>query len=257
MTGKINRNLEKSYNPKRIRRIMKRLNLYSVIRRKRKYNYQKNLPEQTAENIMKRDFKASNINEKWCADVTEFKIDKNSRKLYLCAIIDLYDRSIVSYQVSVRNDNKLVFDTYKKAIINNQSAKPIFHSDRGYQFTSKIFKVMLEKQGMIQSMSRVGKCIDNCVIEGWFGIIKSEMVDYRKSENLEELELEISKYIEYYNNERYQERYKFLSPTEVRNEAIKANHLKSEVRDYPIKVDSKIIKYYKALEKNNLAQLQM
>lgn len=248
MTLYINRDLKTNYNQKRIRRIMNTLNLQSVIRRKRKYNYKKSTPEQTAENILARDFYALDINEKWCTDVTEFKINNDSRKLYLCAIIDLYDRSIVSYQISNRNDNKLVFDAFKKAVKVNPNAKPIFHSDRGYQFTSNTFKKMLEEQGMIQSMSRVGKCIDNCPIEGWWSIIKTEMVDYKKCNNLDELKIMIQEYIKFYNNGRYQERYNSLTPMEVRNNAIKAKSKNELIKEYPIKINSKIIKYYKTLE---------
>ena len=257
MCGKINRELEINYNVKRISRIMKRLGLYSIIRKK-KSKYQKNISEQIAENILGRDFKALNINEKWCCDVTEFKIKNTSKKIYLCAIIDLYDRNIVAYQLSLKNDNKLVYEAFKQAIESNPNARPIFHSDRGYQFTSRTFREILRKQGMVQSMSRVGKCIDNCVIEGWFGIIKSEMIEYENSKNFEELKDRISKYIEYYNNERYQERFNFLSPQEVRNEAIEVNQKKGRVKDYPIKINPKIVKYYQRIEeKNNLVQLQV
>jgi len=97
------------------------------------------------------------------------------QKIYLCSILDLYDKSIVAYSTSYRNDNKLVFDTFDKAISLNPTAKPIFHSDRGFQFTSKVFKFKLDEQGIIQSMSRVGKCIDNRLMEAFWVTIKSEM----------------------------------------------------------------------------------
>ncbi|NDO32520.1 transposase family protein [Enterocloster clostridioformis] len=100
---------------------------------------------------------------------------RDGKKLYLSAIFDLYDRFPVAYAVSRRNDNKLVFDTYDKALRDNPDAKPIFHSDRGYQYTSRVFQSKLQKQGMDQSMSRVGHCIDNGPTEGLWGIIKSEM----------------------------------------------------------------------------------
>ena len=87
--------------------------------------------------------------------MTEFKVPGKKKKLYLSAIIDLYDRYPVSYAVSARNDNKLVFKTFDKAIALNPCAKPIFHSDRGFQYTSKMFKKKLVKQEMRQSMSRV------------------------------------------------------------------------------------------------------
>lgn len=97
------------------------------------------------------------------------------KKLYLSAIIDLYDRYPVAYVISTRNDNRLVFKTFDQAVAANPDAKPVFHSDRGFQYTSGAFKKKLEKQEMKQSMSRVEHCIDNGPTEGFWGIIKSEM----------------------------------------------------------------------------------
>ncbi len=85
----------------------------------------------------------------------------------MSTIIDLYDNSIVSYVVGHSNNNKLVFDTLDIAVANNPTAKPIFHSDHGYQYTSKNFKAKLDKISATQSMSYVGRCIDNGPIE-WF-----------------------------------------------------------------------------------------
>ena len=125
---------------------------------------------------MKRDFSASKPNEKWVTDVTEFKWYKNSvcHKLYLSAILDLYDRRIVSFVISDRNDNPLVFKTFNKAVKANPDAHPIFHSDRGFQYTNRAFHHKLEQAGMTQSMSRVAKCIDNGPMEGFWGILKRE-----------------------------------------------------------------------------------
>ena len=121
---------------------------------------------------------------KWLTYVTEFKLT-NGTKAYLSAIIDLYDNSIVSYVVShSNNNNKLVFDTLDIAVANNPTAKPIFHSGRGYQYTSKNFKAKLDKISATQSMSYVGRCIDNGPIEWFWGIIKSEMYYLKKSYDL-------------------------------------------------------------------------
>lgn len=163
-----------NYSENRIKRVMKLLGIKSVIRQKKK-KYINTTPEITAENVLKRDFYASAPNEKWATDVTEFKIIESSQKLYLSAIIDLYDRSIVSYVVSTRNNNNLVLDTFDKAIELNPGVKPIYHSDRGFQYTSKWFQTKLKEKEMIQSMSRTGRCIDNGPTEGFWGIIKSEM----------------------------------------------------------------------------------
>lgn len=146
------------YSVKYIHRLMQVLRIKAKIRRKHS-NYIKFKPEQIGENILHRDFKAKWKNQKWCTDVTEFKVAGQKHKLYLSAIIDLYDRSIVSYILSNHNNNKLVFDTFDLALKEYPNAKPIFHSDRGFQYTSKQFKMKLDEVGMIQSMSRVGRCI--------------------------------------------------------------------------------------------------
>ena len=203
----INRLNNEHYSKNRIHRIMKVINIHSVIRRKRK-KYQSAAPEATAENILNRDFYAKAPNEKWATDVTEFKWYEGPviHKLYLSAILDLYDLTPVSWVVSRRNDNKLVLDTFAKAIQNNPDAKPIFHSDRGFQYTNKIFHQKLVDAGMIQSMSRVGRCLDNAPMEGWWGILKSEMYYLKKFTSREALVSAIEDYIHFYNTRRYQKR---------------------------------------------------
>ena len=221
MTMYINRLNNTNYSWKYIRRLMRKLNIKSKIRQKR-YNYIKVQPEQVGENILSRDFTSNYPNEKWLTDVTEFKVICQKQKIYLCSILDLYDKSIVAYTLSFRNDNKLVFDTFDKAITSNPTAKPIFHSDRGFQFTSKIFKFKLDGQGMIQSMSRVGKCIDNGPMEAFWGTIKSEMYYLNKFYSTENLIQSIKDYIEFYNNKRFQAKLKNLTPMEYRNQALMA-----------------------------------
>ena len=174
MTAWINHFNHTTYTVKRVHRIMKKLGIHAIIRKKKK-KYQTSSPEISAENILKRDFNATEPNQKWTTDVTEFKVPKDKKKLYMSAILDLYDRSIVAYALSSRNDNKLVFDTFAAAILESPDAKPIFHSDRGFQYTSKVFQQKLQTQKMVQSMSRVGHCIDNGPTEGLWGIIKTEM----------------------------------------------------------------------------------
>ena len=94
--------------------------------------------------------------------------------------MDLYDNSIIEYKLSFKNNNHLVFSMFDKAIQKYPNAKPIFHSDRGFQYTGNVFKSKLEESGMTQSMSRVGKCIDNGPMEGFFGTLKVEMFLWKK-----------------------------------------------------------------------------
>ncbi len=219
MTLWINNRCKSNYNVKRIRRLMRLIGISSVIRRKRK-GYIKHKPQITAENVLNREFAALNPNEKWLTDVTEFKVIGSNIKLYLSAIIDLYDKSIISYKLGTSNNNKLVFDTYEEAIKNNPKAKPMFHSDRGFQYTSKVFKHKLDQQEITQSMSRVGRCIDNGPMEGFWGTLKAEMYYLNKFHDIKVLENEISKYIDFYNNKRYQNKLKGLTPIEYRNQAL-------------------------------------
>ena len=238
MTSWINHFNHTNYSKKRVHRIMKKLNVHSVIRKKKK-KYLSSTPQAVAENILQRDFYATAPNQKWATDVTEFKIPGEKKKLYLSAIIDLYDRYPVSYVISYRNDNRLVFKTFDKAIITNPDAKPIFHSDRGFQYTSKVFQRKLDNQGMQQSMSRVGHCIDNGPTEGFWGIIKSEM--YALYEIIDEASLRfaIKDYLRFYAEERIQERYNCKTPLEVRMEALSAVN----PTEYPIPENKRINKY--------------
>ena len=215
MTIAINRNYQTRFNKKRIRRLMRALQLQSVCRKKRN-NYTPSTPEVTAENILNRDFHADKPNEKWLTDVTEFKwySGQEVHKLYLSAILDLYDRRIVAYKIGSSNNNKLVFDTFDEAVENNPNAHPLFHSDRGFQYTSKIFRAKLESAKMIQSMSRVGRCIDNGPMEGFWGILKSEMYYLRKFTDEQELISAIEHYIYFYNTKRYQKRLHCMTPME-------------------------------------------
>ena len=184
---------------------MKVIHVHARIRRKHS-NYVKVKPEQVGENILNRNFEALWQNQKWCTDVTEFKVIGQKQKLYLSAIMDLYDRRIVSYVLSNSNNNKIVFDTFDLALKANPNAKPLFHSDRGFQYTSKQFKFKLDKAGMIQSMSRVGRCIDNGPMEGFWGILKSEMFHGIHFENEQALINKIEEYIFNYNNWRLQKK---------------------------------------------------
>ena len=215
MTVVINREHNVHYNQKRIYRLMSILNLKSVTRIK-KNTYIPSTPQVTAENILNRDFYADKPNEKWLTDVTEFKYYDGTvvKKLYLSAILDLYDRRIVAYKIGDSNNNELVFTTFDEAIRLNPNAHPIFHSDRGFQYTNKTFHQKLVDAGMLQSMSRVGRCIDNGPMEGWWGILKSEMYYLRKFTDKEELISAIEEYIFYYNTKRYQIKLGCMTPME-------------------------------------------
>ena len=204
-------------NDKRILRICRKLGIKSTIKYANNgcIRQAKN-PQYIAENILDRQFSAQAPNEKWLTDVTEFHyyVSLEKHKVYLSAILDLYDRRIVAYVIGDSNNNDLVFRTFDEAIQANPDAHPLFHSDRGVQYTSRAFHKKLESAGMIQSMSRVGKCIDNGPMEGFWGILKRERYYGRHFSSREALVSMIEEYIEYYNGRRLQRNLGIMTPME-------------------------------------------
>jgi len=212
-------------NDKRVLRICRKNDIKSTI----KYSNngctrQAKNPQYIAENILRREFTAEKPNEKWLTDVTEFHyyIGIEKHKVYLSAILDLFDRRIVSYVIRDSNNNALVFDMFDIAIKTNQDAHPLFHSDRGYQYTNRTFHTKLEKAGMTQSMSRVAKCIDNGPMEGFWGIIKRERYYGKRFTSRESVVKMIDEYIDYYNNKRLQRNLGVLTPKEKHESYLQA-----------------------------------
>lgn len=217
LTLHMRRQTKKSINHKRVQRLMKIKGIQSVIRRKKK-RYDRSTPQQVAENLLNREFQAEAPNEKWVTDVTEFKYG-HSQKAYLSAILDLHDKSIVSYVLGRSNNNPLVFQTLELALQAAPEGTPMLHSDRGFQYTSLRFKEMLDEAEMKQSMSRVGRCIDNGPMESFWGTLKCEKYYLHTYQNFEELKKDIDDYIHFYNNERLQAKLNGLSPIEFRTKA--------------------------------------
>lgn len=206
-------------NDKRILRICRKKKIQSII--KHRYNCctkPASDPAYIAENVLNREFHADALNKKWVTDVSEFKYgtgeDKAKGKIYLSVILDLCDRRPVAYVYSDHNDNPLVFRTFDKALAKNPGATPIFHSDRGYQYTSKEFRQKIINAGMTQSMSRVAHCIDNGPMEGFWGVMKREMYYTRKFRTKDDLIQAIEKYLDYYTTKRVQRNLGVLTPSE-------------------------------------------
>lgn len=201
-------------NHKTVLRLMKLLGLKSIIRVK-KYKSYRGENGKIAPNILERKFKADAPNQKWATDITEFNISGN--KLYLSPIIDLFNQEIVSYELTERPVFNQVATMLKKAfkkIPNNTNL--MLHSDQGWQYQMKRYQYLLKEKGIIQSMSRKGNCLDNAIIENFFGILKSEMFYTQKFKSIEQLKKEIDKYIIYYNNERIKSNLNKMSPIKYR-----------------------------------------
>ncbi len=204
-------------NDKRILRICRTEHIQSTIKWKPK-SCTKNSddPAHIAKNYLNRDFHADAPNEKWLTDVTEFKYhtDDEVHKVYLSAILDLYDRRIVAFRIGTHNDNALVMNTFDDAVAHEPGAHPLFHSDRGFQYTSKMFSARLKNHHMKQSMSRRGRCLDNGPMEGFWGLLKREMYYGRRYTSREDLVTAIESYIGYYNTGRIQRKLHLMTPVE-------------------------------------------
>ena len=162
---------------------------------------------------MNREFSSDRQNEKWVTDITELKYGSGS-KAYLSAVLDLYGRNIVAFSLSCRNNTPLVLDTFEQAFQKYPDAKPLLHSDRGVQYTSRSFRKEMKRAGVCQSMSRVGRCLDNAPMEGFWGILKTEMYYLYHFEDYETLRKTICAYIDFYNNDRYQKKLGCMTPAE-------------------------------------------
>lgn len=201
-------------NHKTVLKLMKLLGLKSIIRVK-KYKSYKGEQGKIAANILERNFKASAPNQKWATDITEFNV--SGKKLYLSPIIDLFNQEIISYELRERPVFNQVVIMLKKAfkkIPNNTNLT--LHSDQGWQYQMKQYQCLLKEKGIIQSMSRKGNCLDNAIIENFFGILKSELFYIKKFKTIEELKKEIEQYINYYNNVRIKSNLNKMSPIQYR-----------------------------------------
>jgi putative transposase len=201
-------------NHKTVSKLMRSLGLKSLIRRK-KYRSYKGEVGRIAPNLLKQNFTTQRPCQKWATDITEFKV--MDRKLYLSPIIELFNGEIISYTLSESPNFKQVTDMLRTAFAKlHKQSNLILHSDQGWQYQMKEYQHMLKTKGIRQSMSRKGNCLDNAVIENFFGTIKSELFYLNKYTSISELEKDIKEYIYYYNNDRIRLNLNGMSPIEYR-----------------------------------------
>jgi transposase InsO family protein len=187
-------------NHKTVLKLMNKNGLKCKVRMK-KYRSYKGDVGRIAPNLFERNFKANKPNHKWVTDVTEFSLF--GTKCYLSPIMDLYNREIISYNVTSRPTLDLVTKMVDKAFekIPNNTDLTI-HSDQGWHYQHMNYRHKLKEKGIIQSMSRKGNCLDNAVIENFFGLLKSELLYLQKFNSMEHFQKELDDYIYYYNNNR-------------------------------------------------------
>ena len=201
-------------NHKTVLKLMKLLGLKGKQRKSDKYHSYKGEVGKVADNLLKRDFKAEKPFEKLATDVTQFKV--GDTKVYLSPIMDLFNREIVSYSISlspnldqIREMLNGLFDKLP------DDATPVFHSDQGWQYQHAEYQRLLAEHNITQSMSRKGNCMDNGAMENFFGRLKVEMFYGEKFESVDDFIHELNEYIYYYNNERISSKLK-MSPVQYR-----------------------------------------
>ena len=171
-----------------------------------------------APNRLNRRFKAVQPNTRWTTDITEFKV--TGQKLYLSPILDLFNGEIVSYTLSKTPDFRLVMDMLQQAFRKVPDHGPLMlHSDQGWHYQMRSYQRMLKENGITQSMSRKGNGYDNCVIENFFGLLKTEFSGNQSFPTVENFQKELDQYIYYYNNSRIKVKLKGLSPVQFRTQS--------------------------------------
>ena len=193
-----------------------RLNDIQSITRKKTHRYSK-LPHHQIPNLLQRNFTTFCSNCKWSIDISYIFATDGVK--YLCAIKDMYDKSIIAYTISKTLDLPFVLNTVQQAVNLvpwEQRKKLILHSDQGFHFTNIVYQKLLADNNIIQSISAKGSSVDNVPIESFFSTLKSECVYLIKNLKVKDIDETIDKFIEYYNNERLQEKIKELTPFEFR-----------------------------------------
>ena len=184
-------------------------------RRRLKYRSYKGEIGKIAPNVLDRDFSTTAPEQKWTTDVTEVKI--KDRKIYLSPILDMFNGEIISYKISYHPDLKMVTDMLRKAFRKHPDLNGlIFHSDQGWHYQHMKYQHMLKERGIIQSMSRKGNCLDNSMMENFFGLMKNELLYLQEWDSVEQFTKELVKYIRYYNNDRIKLRLNGKSPVQYR-----------------------------------------
>jgi transposase InsO family protein len=189
--------------------------------RLKKYRSYKGETGKIAPNLLKRDFTAAKPNQKWVTDVTEFSLF--GKKLYLSPILDLYNGEIISHSIALRPTFQQINEMLDRALARlPETTKLILHSDQGWQYQMKQYQNRLKARGIRQSMSRKGNCLDNAVMENFFGLLKSELLYLHDFNSFDDFVRELEEYIYYYNHNRIKCKLKGLSPVQYRIQSSQA-----------------------------------
>lgn len=176
-----------------------------------------------ADNVIGRDFEATRPNEKWTTDVSQFNCPFG--KAYLSPVLDMFGTDIVAWDLSLSPNFEQTMRMLDEAFAKNPNLEGlVFHSDQGWQYQMRQYGERLREKGIVQSMSRKGNCIDNCVMETFFGTMKREMFYGHEGEfrTFEQLKAAVAEYIDYYNNRRIKGKTKWMPPAKYREASMMA-----------------------------------
>lgn len=211
------RNRGYGLNHKTVQKLMNELGLKCMVRMKKYRSYRGEIGK-TAPNLLQRNFYAEKPNQKWTTDITEFSLF--GRKLYLSPILDMYNGEIISYAISEHANFQQITEMLDKAFEKiPDGTNLILHSDQGWQYQNANYQKRLSDKGIRQSMSRKGNCLDNAVIENFFGLLKSELLYLKEFHSFEEFRTELILYLEYYNHKRIKSKLAGLSPIQYKIQA--------------------------------------
>ena len=206
-------------NHKTVQKLMRELGLKGKQRKNGKYHSYKGTVGKVADNILARDFHSDKPFEKITTDVTQFNVC--DEKVYLSPVMDLFNREIVSYSISLSPNLQQIREMLDGLFAKlPDDARPLFHSDQGWQYQHEEYQRLLAEHNITQSMSRKGNCMDNGAMENFFGRLKVEMFYGEKFESVNAFIDELIRYIDYYNNVRISTKLKGMSPVQFRTHSL-------------------------------------
>ena len=201
-------------NHKTVAKLMVEMGLYAR-RPKLRYRSYKGEVGRLAPNVLQRDFETDRPNRKWATDVTQ--IDIRGKKCYLSPILDLWNGEIISYTISDSPNLKMVTDMLQKALRKQKNLEGmVIHSDQGWHYQHTRYQYILKQYGIIQSMSRKGNCLDNAMMENFFGLMKKELLYTNQFDSITDFKRQLKEYIIYYNKDRIKLRLG-MSPMQYRS----------------------------------------
>ena len=203
-------------NHKTVRKLMDEAGLKCLVRMK-KYRSYKGEVGKIAPNLISRNFNTDRPLQKLATDVTEFSLFGEKR--YLSPVMDMFNGEIIYYTLYEHPVLDMVLDMMKGTVKRIGSGTgAVLHSDQGWAYQNRKYQSYLQENGFSQSMSRKGNCLDNSMMENFFGLLKSELLYLQDFKSVKDFEEQLHEYIRYYNEDRIKARLNGMSPVKYRHE---------------------------------------